>query len=55
LRAEHTVRLWNLETEGERFSLRLPGGVAAFSPDGMLMLTASGHTAQLWTVETLNV
>lgn len=52
LRAEHIVRIWILETEGERFSLRLPGGAAAFSPDGKLVLAAADNTAQLWNVET---
>ena len=52
LRTENTVRVWTLETEGERFSLSLPGGVAAFSPDGMLVVTASDNMAQLWNMET---
>lgn len=47
--ADKTVRIWNSKTGAPRRVLRLPAAInqVRFSPDGQLLLIASGNTVQL--------
>jgi WD40 repeat protein len=54
LRAQAFVRVWDLDTGEERFAEPFesdePIRTAAFSPDGRLLVTASGNSALMWAI-----
>jgi WD domain, G-beta repeat len=54
LRAQALVRVWDLDTGEERFAEPFesdkPIRTATFSPDGRLLVTASGNSALMWAI-----
>ena len=50
---DHTIRLWDIETEKNVGTLERDAEAVAFSPDGRLLASGSwDHTIRLWNVET---